>query len=138
MTLWDFISIMLAGAAGGFMSAIYLNEGKIIPPQRITAAEGQKDHWSLGIWADIFLGIGAGLIATIPLEIGYPKGIYVALLAGFGGGNFIAKQAKVTAENKLEVSNKLPELNTPTVSPGQQFVDVEIETDDSPEGGQPK
>lgn len=125
VTIWNFIAIIIAGAFGGLLSAIHLNDGKLISPE-VIKIEGQKrGQLFLGFWADVILGAGAGLIATIPLDIQFPKCIYVAIIAGFGGGNFIAKQAKETAEAKAHATGRLPDFHVGETADENGLIDVE-------------
>lgn len=118
MTVYDVLFILLSGAAGGLLSGLYLNEGIIQLPRKLRpdAAGMARNQYHLGIFADIILGMGAGVIGALPLDLEFPKYIYVAMIAGFGGGNFIAKQAKLTAEDKARSADELPDL--PEADPG--------------------
>lgn len=107
-------AMLLFGAFGGFLSAIYLNDGKIIKPGTIDEEDG-KSNYFLGLFADIILGAGAGLIASLAMGLEYPKYIYVSMLAGFAGGNFIAKQAKTLAEDKVKGVTDFPTISNPNI-----------------------
>jgi hypothetical protein len=128
---FDFLIIIASGAFGGLLSSIYLNDGALISPKKIELdlSDGTKrTHTHLGFWSDVFLGAGAGLIASLPLGLEFPKYIYVAMLAGFGGGSFIAKQAKLTAEEKISAQDKLPNI-TPTNNNASDEDEVTFELD---------
>lgn len=133
VTFWNFTAIIVAGAFGGLLSALHLNDGKLSPPEKIKITGLGKKQLYLGFWTDIILGAGAGLIATIPLDLQFPKCVYVAMIAGFGGGNFIAKQAKDTEKERVIANNDLPTIGS--VQPKQDEDGLyEIELDTGSEG----
>ncbi|MFP4976150.1 hypothetical protein ACE6ED_12175 [Paenibacillus sp. CN-4] len=109
----DFLVILAAGSFGGLLSSLYIHDGSLILPKGIELelSDGStRKHYHIGFLSDIVLGAGAGLIAVLPIGLEFPKYIYVAMIAGFGGGSFIAKQAKLTAEEKVSSQDKLPPI----------------------------
>ncbi|WP_150270824.1 hypothetical protein [Paenibacillus tepidiphilus] len=124
MEFWDILALLISGGFGGVLSGLYLNDGSWVSPAKIEidTLHVKRNIYNLGIYSDILLGMGAGLIAALPLGLEYPKYIYVAMLGGFGGGSFIAKQAKMTLDAKLKSQEELPELSA---SGGGQ-IEVEI------------
>ncbi|WP_151734370.1 hypothetical protein [Paenibacillus tengchongensis] len=113
MELRDIMVLLISGGFGGVLSGLYLNDGNWVSPAKIEidTLHVKRNIYNLGIYSDILLGMGAGLIAALPLGLEYPKYIYVAMLGGFGGGSFIAKQAKMTLDAKLKTHEELPELS---------------------------
>ncbi|BFH59800.1 hypothetical protein [Paenibacillus azoreducens] len=109
----DFVVIISSGSFGGLLSSLYIHDGALILPKRIELelSDGTKRrNYHIGFLSDIILGAGAGLIGALPLGLEFPKYIYLAIIAGFGGGSFIAKQAKLTAEEKVSSQDKLPTI----------------------------
>lgn len=134
MFWWSLVLVIGSGAFGGFLSAIHLNDGKIWLPSKLIQVEDGSKYLTLGLWADIILGIGAGLIATLPLGLSGAQAVYVALLAGFGGGNFIAKQAKLVEQARNKANHRLPVLPTAHKIEGEEQV---LELDITDTGGDP-
>lgn len=137
-----YVIIVLSGAFGGILSHIHRNDGKLYSHYKINLSENEKGHIYLGYWGDIILGAGAGLLATLPLDITAPKGIYVALIGGFGGGNFIAKQALKTEEEKAALTSSMPNIPEPRKpepnNPEPEYIDVELDIEDQNSGGEKK
>lgn len=109
----DFAVIIASGSFGGLLSSLYIHDGSLILPKIIELefSDGsRRKNYHIGFLSDIILGAGAGLISALPLGLEFPKYIYVAMIAGFGGGSFIAKQAKLTAEEKISSQDKLPTI----------------------------
>lgn len=109
----DFLVIIASGSFGGLLSSLYIHDGSLILPKIIELefSDGsRRKNYHIGFLSDIVLGAGAGLISVLPIGLEYPKYIYVAIIAGFGGGSFIAKQAKLTAEEKVSSQDKLPTI----------------------------
>ncbi len=109
----DFLVIIASGSFGGLLSSLYMHDGSLILPKVIELefSDGsRRKNYHIGFLSDMILGAGAGLIAVLPIGLEFPKYIYVAIIAGFGGGSFIAKQAKLTAEEKVSSQDKLPTI----------------------------
>lgn len=109
----DFLVIIASGSFGGLLSSLYIHDGSLILPKiiELELSDGSKGrNYHIGFLSDLVLGAGAGLIAVLPIGLEFPKYIYMAIIAGFGGGSFIAKQAKLTAEDKVSSQDKLPTI----------------------------
>ncbi|WP_136607782.1 DUF4257 domain-containing protein [Paenibacillus dokdonensis] len=109
----DFLVIIASGSFGGLLSSLYIHDGSLILPKiiELELSDGsRRKNYHIGFLSDIILGAGAGLISVLPIGLEFPKYIYVAIIAGFGGGSFIAKQAKLTAEEKVSSQDKLPTI----------------------------
>ncbi|MCJ8012101.1 hypothetical protein MUG84_10135 [Paenibacillus sp. KQZ6P-2] len=109
----DFLMIIASGSFGGLLSSLYIHDGSLVMPKIIEMelSDGsRRKNYHIGFLSDIILGAGAGLIAVLPIGLDFPKYIYMAIIAGFGGGSFIAKQAKLTAEEKISSQDKLPTI----------------------------
>ncbi|GAA4712886.1 DUF4257 domain-containing protein [Brevibacillus fulvus] len=130
MPWYDYIYIVLAGAFGGILHAIYYNDGKLLMPKRVPDLDDQSRYnYSLGFVGDILLGIAAGLIATLPLDLERANAIYVSMISGFAGGAFIAKEAKMTEEVRSKVATQLPDLPAQEVSE-DGLIRVEVTNDE--------
>lgn|GEM_PF-3950248 len=136
MTFYDFLFIILAGGFGGLMSSLHLNEGVFVAPSviEIEYTTHKRKIYHFGSCSDIVLGMGAGLIASLPLGLEFPKYIYASVLAGFGGGAFIANQAKITAEDKARSQTELPDLTTVDNSGTSNDDEVTFEIQSTNEG----
>lgn len=123
--LWNWLVVLGSGAFGGLLHVLYQNDGKLELPKKRREADGTP-KLDLGFFADLLLGVGAALVATLMSQQGIlltvstgdktvsVEGALLCLLAGWSGGAFLAKQALATEKAKVEVLTKThPATNAP-------------------------
>lgn len=91
------IVILAIGGFGGLLNHLYIHDNRLLMP-RLTGNDGEIGI-TLGFLADFILGAGAALAARYLILNGNDASMSViaqaamALIAGFGGGSFLAKKA---------------------------------------------
>ncbi|HAH96536.1 MAG TPA: hypothetical protein DHD79_12315 [Firmicutes bacterium] len=87
--------ILAIGGFGGLLNHLYIHDNRFLLP-RLTGNDGEIGI-ALGFLADFILGAGAALATRYLILNGNNATVIaqaaIALIAGFGGGSFLAKNA---------------------------------------------
>jgi hypothetical protein len=97
-----YLSVLLGGAFGGLIYSISRNSGAIMP-YRISLREEESQQtyakWNLGIWADMMVGIGGGILIFNLIPQAGPEGLFETLWKDEGGteGRVVTLLMKILA-----------------------------------------